>query len=42
MLRTDGEEIMFNVFEAMSRHDEEEEPRCYCVDVIEDSEDKCE
>ncbi|MCI56770.1 hypothetical protein A2U01_0078021, partial [Trifolium medium] len=40
MLRTEGEQIMFNVFEAMTRHDEEE-PRCYRVDIIEVSEDKC-
>ncbi|MCI53836.1 hypothetical protein A2U01_0075083, partial [Trifolium medium] len=39
MLRTDGEQIMFNVFEAMKRHDEEE-PQCYRVDVIEVVEDK--
>ncbi|MCI37692.1 hypothetical protein A2U01_0058916, partial [Trifolium medium] len=35
MLRTDGEQIMFNVFEAMKRH-EEEEPQCYHVDVVEE------
>ncbi|MCI69916.1 hypothetical protein A2U01_0091179, partial [Trifolium medium] len=35
MLRTDGEQIMFNVFEAMKRHDEEE-PQCHRVDVIEE------
>ncbi|MCI41197.1 hypothetical protein A2U01_0062430, partial [Trifolium medium] len=40
MLQTDGEEILFNVFEAMKRH-EEEEPQCYCVEVIEALEDKC-
>ncbi|GAU37119.1 hypothetical protein TSUD_278700 [Trifolium subterraneum] len=34
MLRTDGEEIMFNVIEAMKRHDEE--PECVRVDVIEE------
>ncbi|MCI57529.1 hypothetical protein A2U01_0078780, partial [Trifolium medium] len=39
MLRTDGEQIMFNVFEAMKRHDEGE-PQCYCVDVIEAFKDK--
>ncbi|MCI77426.1 hypothetical protein A2U01_0098696, partial [Trifolium medium] len=39
MLRTDGEQIMFSVFEAMKRHDEEE-PQCYCVDVIEAFEEK--
>ncbi|MCI80018.1 hypothetical protein A2U01_0101289, partial [Trifolium medium] len=31
---------MFNVFEAMKRYDDEEEPQCYCVDVIEVIEDK--
>ncbi|MCI64124.1 hypothetical protein A2U01_0085381, partial [Trifolium medium] len=30
-----GEQIMFNVFEAMKRHDEEE-PRCHQVEVIEE------
>ncbi|MCI52651.1 hypothetical protein A2U01_0073897, partial [Trifolium medium] len=35
MLRTDGEQIMFNVFEAMKRHDEEE-PQCYRVDVVQE------
>ncbi|MCI50569.1 hypothetical protein A2U01_0071813, partial [Trifolium medium] len=35
MLRTDGEKIMFNVFEAMKRHDEEE-PQCHLVDVVEE------
>ncbi|MCI55212.1 hypothetical protein A2U01_0076462, partial [Trifolium medium] len=40
MLRTDGDQIMFNVFEAMKRHDEEE-PQCYRVEVIEVIEDKC-
>ncbi|MCI88655.1 hypothetical protein A2U01_0109942, partial [Trifolium medium] len=25
----------------MQRLDEDKEPRCYCVEVIEDSEDKC-
>ncbi|MCI37604.1 hypothetical protein A2U01_0058828, partial [Trifolium medium] len=40
MLRTSGEQILFNVFEAMRRH-EEEEPQCYCVEVIEALEDKC-
>ncbi|MCI52269.1 hypothetical protein A2U01_0073513, partial [Trifolium medium] len=34
MLRTDGEQIMFNVFEAMKRHDEE--PQCQRVEVIEE------
>ncbi|MCI74185.1 hypothetical protein A2U01_0095449, partial [Trifolium medium] len=42
MLRTDGDQIMFNVIEAMKRHDEEHEPQCYCVDFIEVIEDKCE
>ncbi|MCI56358.1 hypothetical protein A2U01_0077609, partial [Trifolium medium] len=32
---------MFNVFEAMKRHEEEEEPQCYRVEIIEVSEDKC-
>ncbi|MCI62033.1 hypothetical protein A2U01_0083290, partial [Trifolium medium] len=40
MLRIDGEQIMFNVFEAMKRHDEKE-PQCYLVEIIEDIEDKC-
>ncbi|MCI66112.1 hypothetical protein A2U01_0087370, partial [Trifolium medium] len=35
-----GEQIMFNVFEAMKRHDEEE-PQCYRVEIIEVVEDKC-
>ncbi|MCI55858.1 hypothetical protein A2U01_0077109, partial [Trifolium medium] len=39
MLRTDGEQIMFNVFEAMKRL-EEEEPQCYRVAIIEVMEDK--
>ncbi|MCI09998.1 hypothetical protein A2U01_0031089, partial [Trifolium medium] len=34
MLRTDGEQIMFNVFEAMKMHDEE--PQCHRVDVVEE------
>ncbi|GAU38875.1 hypothetical protein TSUD_67380 [Trifolium subterraneum] len=34
MLRTDEEKIMFNVFEAMKRHDDESE--CFRVDVIEE------
>ncbi|MCI62462.1 hypothetical protein A2U01_0083719, partial [Trifolium medium] len=41
MLRTDGEQILFNVFEAMTRYDEEEKPRCYRVDIKEVSKDKC-
>ncbi|MCI46559.1 hypothetical protein A2U01_0067799, partial [Trifolium medium] len=40
MLRTDGEQILFKVFEAMKRHDEEEEPQCYRVEIIEDINDK--
>ncbi|MCI73399.1 hypothetical protein A2U01_0094663, partial [Trifolium medium] len=40
MLRTNGEQIMFNVFEAMRRHDEEK-PQCYRVEVVEVIEDKC-
>ncbi|MCI53381.1 hypothetical protein A2U01_0074627, partial [Trifolium medium] len=40
MLRTDGEQIIFNVFEAMKRHDEEE-PQCYRVEIMEVVEDKC-
>ncbi|MCI76233.1 hypothetical protein A2U01_0097502, partial [Trifolium medium] len=39
MLQTDGEQILFNVFEAMKRH--EEEPQCYRVEIIEVVEDKC-
>ncbi|MCI78773.1 hypothetical protein A2U01_0100044, partial [Trifolium medium] len=39
MLRTDGEQIMFNVFEAMKRYDDEE-PQCYRVEIIEVEEDK--
>ncbi|MCI74009.1 hypothetical protein A2U01_0095273, partial [Trifolium medium] len=35
MFQTDGEQIMFNVFEAMKRHDEEE-PQCHRVDVVEE------
>ncbi|MCI82001.1 hypothetical protein A2U01_0103275, partial [Trifolium medium] len=35
MLRIDGEKIMFNIFEAMKRHDEEE-PQCHHVDVVEE------
>ncbi|MCI68558.1 hypothetical protein A2U01_0089819, partial [Trifolium medium] len=35
MLRTDGEQIMFNVFEAMKRLDEER-PQCHRVEVIEE------
>ncbi|MCI69773.1 hypothetical protein A2U01_0091036, partial [Trifolium medium] len=35
MLRTDGEQIMFNVFEAMKRHGEEE-PQCHRVDIIQE------
>ncbi|MCI96380.1 hypothetical protein A2U01_0117680, partial [Trifolium medium] len=34
MLRTHGEQIMFNVFEAIKRHDED--PECYQVDVVEE------
>ncbi|GAU41937.1 hypothetical protein TSUD_380420 [Trifolium subterraneum] len=34
MLRTDEEKIMFNVFEAMKRHDDESD--CFRVDVIEE------
>ncbi|MCI52663.1 hypothetical protein A2U01_0073909, partial [Trifolium medium] len=40
MLRTDGEQIMFDVFESMKRYDEEE-PQCYRVESIEVVEDKC-
>ncbi|MCI80239.1 hypothetical protein A2U01_0101510, partial [Trifolium medium] len=40
MLRTDGEQIMFDVFEDMKRYDEEE-PQCYSVQIIEVVEDKC-
>ncbi|MCI60453.1 hypothetical protein A2U01_0081709, partial [Trifolium medium] len=40
MLRTDREQIMFDVFEGMKRHDEEE-PQCYSVVIIEVMEDKC-
>ncbi|MCI82727.1 hypothetical protein A2U01_0104001, partial [Trifolium medium] len=39
MLRTNGEQIMFNVFEAMKKHDEDE-PQCHRVEVIEAIEDK--
>ncbi|MCI80732.1 hypothetical protein A2U01_0102003, partial [Trifolium medium] len=39
MLRTDGEQIMFNVFGAKKRHDEEEQ-QCRRVEVIEAIEDK--
>ncbi|MCI10136.1 hypothetical protein A2U01_0031228, partial [Trifolium medium] len=39
MLRTDGEHIMFNVFEAMQR--QEDDSQCYCVEVIEVVEDEC-
>ncbi|MCI70539.1 hypothetical protein A2U01_0091802, partial [Trifolium medium] len=35
MLRTDGEQILFNVFEAMKRHDEDR-PQCHRVKVIEE------
>ncbi|MCI67133.1 hypothetical protein A2U01_0088391, partial [Trifolium medium] len=35
MLRTDGEQIMFNVLEAMKRIDEES-PQCHRVEVIEE------
>ncbi|CAJ2653039.1 unnamed protein product [Trifolium pratense] len=34
MLRTHGEQVMFNVFKAMKHHDDE--PQCYKVDVIEE------
>ncbi|MCI93098.1 hypothetical protein A2U01_0114396, partial [Trifolium medium] len=34
MLRTNGEQIMFNVFEDMKRHDEG--PKCFRVEVVED------
>ncbi|GAU32930.1 hypothetical protein TSUD_152910 [Trifolium subterraneum] len=34
MLRTHGEEVMFNVFQAMKHHDDE--PQCFQVDVIEE------
>ncbi|GAU51100.1 hypothetical protein TSUD_411810 [Trifolium subterraneum] len=34
MLRTRGEEVMFNVFKAMKHHDDE--PQCFKVDVIEE------
>ncbi|MCI69823.1 hypothetical protein A2U01_0091086, partial [Trifolium medium] len=34
MLRTHGEQIMFNVFEAVKRHDED--PESYQVDVVEE------
>ncbi|MCI49179.1 hypothetical protein A2U01_0070422, partial [Trifolium medium] len=37
--RTEGEQIMFNFFEAMERHDEEE-PQCHRVAAIEAVEDK--
>jgi hypothetical protein len=33
MLRTHGEQVMFNVFNAMKHHDDE--PQCFKVDVIE-------
>ncbi|MCI82932.1 hypothetical protein A2U01_0104206, partial [Trifolium medium] len=39
MLRTDGEQIMFNVFEAMKKYDDDE-PQCYRVEIIEVEEDK--
>ncbi|MCI83538.1 retrotransposon gag protein, partial [Trifolium medium] len=32
MLRTNGEQIMFNVFEAMKWHDED--PECFRVEVV--------
>jgi hypothetical protein len=34
MLRTHGEQVMFNVFNAMKHHDDE--PQCFKVDVIEE------
>ncbi|MCI53646.1 hypothetical protein A2U01_0074893, partial [Trifolium medium] len=34
MLRTNGEQIMFNVFEAMKRHDED--PECFKVEVVDE------
>ncbi|CAJ2674991.1 unnamed protein product [Trifolium pratense] len=34
MLRTHGEQVMFNVFKAMKHHDDE--PQCFKVDVIEE------
>ncbi|MCI21947.1 hypothetical protein A2U01_0043118, partial [Trifolium medium] len=34
MLRTHGEQIMFNVFETMKRHDED--PECHRVDIVEE------
>ncbi|MCI54230.1 hypothetical protein A2U01_0075479, partial [Trifolium medium] len=39
MLRTDGEQILFDVFEGMKRYDEEE-PQCHHVASIEVVEDK--
>ncbi|MCI65769.1 hypothetical protein A2U01_0087027, partial [Trifolium medium] len=34
MLRTHGEEVMFNVFQAMKHNDDE--PQCFKVDVVEE------
>ncbi|CAJ2637538.1 unnamed protein product [Trifolium pratense] len=34
MLRTHGEQVMFNVFKAMKHHDDE--PQCFKIDVIEE------
>ncbi|MCI56311.1 hypothetical protein A2U01_0077562, partial [Trifolium medium] len=40
MLRTEGEQIMFDIFEGMKKYDEEE-PQCYRVEIIEVEENKC-
>ncbi|MCI78300.1 hypothetical protein A2U01_0099570, partial [Trifolium medium] len=34
MLRTHGEQIMFNVFEAMKRHDDD--PECFRIEVVDE------
>ncbi|MCI85252.1 hypothetical protein A2U01_0106531, partial [Trifolium medium] len=34
MLRTTGEQIMFNVFEGLKRHDED--PECFKVEVLDE------
>ncbi|MCI83483.1 hypothetical protein A2U01_0104759, partial [Trifolium medium] len=32
--RTDGEQVLFNVFEAMKRHDDE--PECFRIEVVDE------
>ncbi|MCI45010.1 hypothetical protein A2U01_0066249, partial [Trifolium medium] len=34
MLRTDGEQVLFNVFEAMKRHDDD--PECFHIEVVDE------